>query len=221
MPGDPVYGFPQVQQNGTPVLDVASKDLVGLAAKGNIIIGDYTSTTFKTQVLPNLRPGSKSKTQPYVVDPTDVDLGYDTGDVENLCKGQSPCFGGDYTVQDKDGLLPGTQTNGSPRLFYESTLGDSTFRPLVSMPTSTLTVDAVLYTNHAMAGWSPAATATVFNGSRVARDDGVIYSGPIRINHDIRLLDDTFSPSIVLPMSVSRPTVTGFQECPASSCQTP
>jgi hypothetical protein len=225
MPGDPVYGFPQVKKQGTPVLDVASKDLVGLAAKGNIIVGDYTSPAFKTQVLPNLQPGPSSKTQPYVVDPTDVDLGYNTGDVENLCKGQFPCFEGDYTVQDKDGLLEGTQTDGDKRLFYESTLGDLEFKSLVNslgnMPTTTLQIDAVLYTNHAMAGFSPATTATVFNGSRVARDDGFIMSGPLRLNHDIRLLDGAFSPKIVLPMSISRPTIKGFQECPANSCPTP
>ncbi len=227
-PGDPTYGFPQVKDQGKPVFpDPFSQDLVGLAAKGNIIIGDYTKPAFRNNVLPNLKPGATSKTQPYVVDQTDANsLGYQNA-AAAACGGKSPCFDGNYDQQDKEGMADGLKADRTPRKFYESSLSDASFQNMVAnlpnearMPTgaNTTVIDAVLYTNHALAGFIPTTGTTVFNGAIVSRDDGIVSNGPFQITHDIRLLSDQAAQRITLPLDIKRSTLSGFKECAASGC---
>ena len=223
MPGGPVYGELKVSGGAKAYPNNDDKSLLGIAAKGNIVIGDYTSTYFKNNVLPNLRPKSispSSKVQPYVVDPTDANLGYETSAAIN-CSGKIPCFDGNYDQRDKDGLLPGVKTDGTARKFYESTLKDATFKSYLSMPAAggTLTIDATLYTNHALAGYYPGSV--VVNGAMVSRDDGLVRTGALTVNHDIRLSTTTTSRTakeIGLPLSLQRPRLTSWQECPSSGC---
>lgn len=219
LPGDPLYGFPEVKKSGgTPLYpDPATQDLFGLAAKGNIVIGDYTSDAFKSTVVPLLRPGPDSKTQPYVVDGTDVDLGYGNA---NVCNNQQPCFNGDYTAVDKDGIAEVVRSDGTMRHFYESTLTDDAFRHYLSMPSGNdnLTVSAVLYTNHALTGAVTSNGRTIINGALVSRDDGLVVNGPLQINHDIRLLSDNTSALIALPLSLKRPSLLGVEECATAGC---
>lgn len=217
--------------------DPLTKDLLGLAAKGNIIIGDYTSDRFKDAVLPNLRPGDSSKTQPYEIDASDEDLGYANA---SACSSSTPCtFDGNYDQVDKDGLKEGEKMefdrqgpdfNRSPiaagaRRFYESTLpdGDPTnpkegeFRYYVDqyLPRGTepMTIDAVLYTNHALAGFVPSSEPLTINGAMVSRDDGLVMNGSLIINHDVRLREGGLTSQIVLPLSMQRPRLVGFQDC--------
>jgi hypothetical protein len=249
MPGDPMYGFMQVKDgDGHPVIPdslVQTLDpetlpgLLALAAKGNIIVGDYTSAAFKLQVLPKVRPFSKddnptSKVQSYEVDPSDRSLGYHTDGPE-----EHPIFNGDYDEQDQelvnpdepDGpLQPGRKVDDTERRFYESTMKDSEFQDLVrhrptdaqpwGMPEGNrgMTIDAVLYTNHALAGLDPSDGLLELNGAFVSRDDALIWNGPFRINHDVRLMDPRTARLIVLPISLRRPAVVRFQECPESGC---
>lgn len=226
LPGDPVYGFPEAKDSqGNPLLpDVISRDLVGLAAKGNIVIGDYTSTVFRNNVLPNIRPyhpitNPNSKTQPYVIDPTDEALGYHSPipDLPNPDDPDHPFprFDGNY-----DALDGGVKMDDSDRRFYESSLPNAQFQATLNMPTGTqgMTIDAILYTNHALAGMISSTGYVVINGAMVSRDDGFVFNGPLRVNHDIRLLNGAVAPLIVLPMSMQRLDLSGFQECGPTGC---
>ncbi|MBI1991633.1 MAG: hypothetical protein HYY90_03560 [Candidatus Omnitrophica bacterium] len=150
LPGDPVYGFHKVKnaQGAKFYPDPETRDLLGLSAKGNIVIGDYTSQTFRDLVLPSLQPRSEAnpagKTQPYAVDPTDVPLGYqDAGVTRGLDNVDRPQFSGNYDRQDKTGgasaykmhwdltQAQDAQGNPIPRKFYESTLSDEEFRAII------------------------------------------------------------------------------------------
>ena len=221
VPGDPTYGFGLDDNN--------KKDLIGLAAKGNIILGDYTSNAFNMNALPLLQPldgaHTDGKTQPYVVDPTDVTLGYDSGN-SALCNGYAPCFHGDYTQEDKnpDGS-PGTKLDLTARKFYESSLSDAAFQVLVdptwdpSQPQGYHAhIEAVLYTNHALAGYAP-KYGTFFFGSIVSRDDALAFGGDyVTLLHDPRLSTQGGGSDIVLPLSFDRLQLRSWKECPTGSC---
>ncbi len=212
-PGDPTYGF------GFP--DPDTKDMLGLVAKGNIIIGDYTSTAFRNQVLPLLSSGTASAvTQAYVVDQTDADLlGYGNTDASS-CNGETPCFDGNYDQVDKQGLVPGEKMDHSERKFYESTLSDSDFKKLIDASDdlnnkngSTAVIDAVLFTNHALAGWGNSDSLRI-DGSMVSRDDAIRFRRRLNIYHDIRLLGSETAQQVVLPFTVKRPTLVTWREVP-------
>ena len=225
VPGNPTYGF------GLP--DNATRDLLGLAAKGNIVLGDYTwkgggdptkNDFAERGVLSLLQPQSAGnptgKTQPYVVDPSDQALGYDNAD-SSLCGGKSPCFDSDYTQVDANGA--GQKIDGTPRRFYESSLPDDEFQALVD-PSWRIdpsqeqpyegVVDAVLYTNHALTGFTPHHSLSFF-GSFVARDDGMVFGGYwMEFFHDLRLLGRDMASQVVLPVSVKRPELVRWRELP-------
>jgi len=212
----------------------STKTLLGLAAKGNVVIGDYTnynnplSVDFSDVVVPKLKPKTLSNpagvTKSYVVDRTDTDLGYDSLD-PSLCAGISPCFNGDYTQQDKQNGLPAFKQDGvTPRKFYETSLSDTSFRALVNPNlnnedyTSPITIDAVLFTNHAIASLVKAQNL-VLNGAMVARDDATVFNKTLTINHDSRLISDTSAAkTIALPFSIGRPKLRSVKECSATSC---
>jgi len=217
LPGDPVYGFSAVQNpDGTPVYaDPKTRDLVGFSAKGNIIVGDYTSAAFQNSVVPRLQPGPGSITQPYVVDSTDADLGYHDAGFDSFGR---PKFTGNYNQVDQ--LGSGTKLDGSPRKFYESSLSDREFQALVDPKLldgkATVEINGILFTNHAFAGFSNAQILS-FNGSLVARDDALIFNHELRITHDIRLLDPS-ARALNLPFAIKRPKVVQWQECRPSGC---
>ena len=224
MPGDPVYGELKVSGGAKAFPDNNTKSLLGLAAKGNIIIGDYNSLPFQSNVKPLIQSKAnnvKSKTQPYVVDDTDKNLGYDSGN-PSACGNKSPCFNGDYTQQDRqNGVLASTADN-VPRTFVMSNFRGKDFTQALKdagMPSAGLpmTIDAVLYTNHALAGFVPGSLT--INGAMVARDDGLIRNGALTINHDIRLLGVNTAQQVVLPLSLRRPTLSAWRECtPTDPC---
>ncbi len=228
------YGFavPDHSPYNFNLASNSTKTLLGLAAKGNVVIGDYTnynnplSVDFSDIVVPKLKPKTLSNpdgvTKPYVVDRTDTDLGYDSAD-PSLCAGISPCFNGDYTVQDKQGGLPAFKLDGTPRKFYETSLSDASFRALVNPNlnnedyTAPITIDAVLFTNHAIASLVKAQNL-VLNGAKVARDDAAVFNQTFTINHDTRLISDTSAKAIALPFSLGRPKLRSVKECSATSC---
>lgn len=203
VPGDPQYSF------GLPANK--TKTFLGLAAQGNIVIGDYTTGQFESKVVSLLGRGSQSITQPYVVDPADTALGYRD---YNDNKGR-PVFSGDYNRSDG-----GRKTDSSPRDFYESSLPDSDFQALVASnlntPSAAVKLDATLFTNHALAGLVTARDLTI-NGTLVARDDGLIFGRNLTINHDARLTDPQSFARFGLPMSIKRPQLQSWQECSESS----
>lgn len=204
LPGDPDYGF------GFP--DPNTRDFLGLAAKGNVVVGDYTSQEFQDNVLPKLTPGPDSLTQPYVIDQTDADLGYHDYGFDG--KGR-PRFSGNYDQPDG-----GTKLDGSSRKFYESTLKDADFTPLIESrlldPTKSVRIDAVIFTNHALAGLVKSKSLTL-NGSMVSRDDGLMFGHALYINHDLRLFSHP-AEKLALPFSIQRPRLIQWEECPPDGC---
>ena len=235
VPGNPTYGFSQVQAFTNTYETPQSSDMVGLSAKGNIIIGDYTSDEFNNYVKPKLTPnGEKSLVQPYVVDPSDATIGYDSK-TRSLCGGKSPCFNGRYT--DPDGgtyfdynkLGQPIKTDGTKRKFYESSLREDKFTALIDpddplyAPGKTARIDAVLYTNHAIAGYVPPKEEgrnLSLNGTMVGRDDALVIDSDFTINHDMRLNMHDVSPAD-LPVTIARPQLRSWVECPPSGCPAP
>jgi len=169
-----------------------TRDFLGLASKGNVVIGDYTRNDWKRTVGRYLEPPF---TQAYNVDPADEDIGYISGYDED-----GPFFDGDYTAWDEKGY----KTDGKERKYYESSLSDNFIRTIAAASSQIRRVDAVSYTNHAFAGRVGAFTV---NGSIVSRDEAIIYSGSITMNYDIRAKtkgDDFHLPSeLALPQTMS------------------
>ncbi|MCM8813357.1 MAG: hypothetical protein NC924_05400 [Candidatus Omnitrophica bacterium] len=147
-----------------------SRDFLGLASKGNVIIGDYTRNDWKTNVVPYIKPNF---TRPYSVDPTDTSIGY----VQYMSNG-TPFFNGDYAAFDG-----GTKADGTPRRYYESSYADAYVTTVAVSATQINRIDAVTYTNHLFAG--KVANFTL-NGTIVARDDATVYTGSIEMNYDMR-----------------------------------
>lgn len=147
-----------------------TKDFLGLACKGNIIVGDYTRSDWITNVRPYLRPPF---TQGYEIDPSDASIGYDTNpDPTNYF------FNGDYTAYDG-----GKKADNTNRRFYESSVSDNTIRSVAVSSSQIRQVDAVTYNNHAFSG---KVGAFSINGCLVCRDEAIIYSGSIKLNYDMR-----------------------------------
>ncbi len=204
-PGDPYYGF------GLP--DNDTKDFLGLVAKGNIVIGDYTQPDFQKYVVDRLKPGLDTVVQPYAIDKTDVDLGYH--DLGFDGKGR-PLFSGNYDQQDG-----GLKLDGQPRKFYESTLSDAEFEQyvdpkLMDIQASGVSIDGVLFTNHALAGLVK-AEQLMMNGSVIARDEALTFNKALVVSHDLRLLSDK-SSILTLPFSIKRPRLVKWEECPPAGC---
>lgn len=216
MPGDPEYGMMYP--------DPDEQDLVGFAAKGNVVIGDYTSNKFQTETVPILQPYSASNTQgrtvDYAIDDTDAELGY-----HSFSQGGLKMFDGNYNAYDggykmtTDGT-PVLDGNGEPvpRKFYESSLSDAAFQALVA-PNQVHTIEGVLFTNHALAG-ATSADELQIHGAMVSRDDALVFGGELTVNYDIRLLDTDHDQGshITMPYGIERPELTKWEECPAEGC---
>ncbi|MFO7937805.1 MAG: hypothetical protein R6V06_09410 [Kiritimatiellia bacterium] len=182
-----------------------SKDMLGLIAKGNVVLGDYTSHNWLSSVGRNIKPPFVNG---YECDPTDASIGY--GDY----------FNGDYTARDggekinyrwdwekKEYVPSGTED----RRYYESTVGNHKISEL-SQSGYLSNIDAVLFNNHALMGM---VGACKFNGGFVCRDDGCIYTKSVRINWDIRLgskSPDGMNTFIFMPLTIGTPRVIGWRE---------
>ena len=169
-----------------------TRDFLGLAAKGNIVVGDYTSSTFN-KVKDFLAP---SFTQPYKVDDTDGDNGYIDYYIDD-----EPYFDGDYTDDDGGYKVDADGNVTGPRKFYESSFEDSYFSSFCDSGFVTH-IDAVCYTNHAFTG---RVVSTDINGIIVSRDEAIIYSGSLTINYDIRTKANRLGKKLYLPRSLALP----------------
>ena len=210
----------------------SNADMLGLVAKGNIVIGNCTSESWLASVEDYIStPFVKS----YAVDASDANIGYGDGTA-------SATFNGDYTAYDKnyDGTggkkvvattveldtghyeyrrgraywVPDTETtyaDSQTRHYYDSVVDADTLSGLCE---SVIRIDGVLYNNHAVMG-TPGAYGynTMINGSMICRDDALVMASGSRnmyFNWDIRLNSGAngnakFSSSLPLgPASVSR-----------------
>lgn len=184
------------------VADNQDADMVGLAAKGNIILGDYTSDTWRSNVNSYIQP---SFTAAYDTDPSDFDNGYDSDNDP----GNGYRFNGDYTATDGSKKINSAGNVGDRRYFQSSS--DQAFRTL--NPTNDVEqVDAVCYTNHLFGGKTEKIQ---FNGSIIARDEAVIFENSAKFAWDIRLgspLYDTARVSFALPQTLNVPITMYWRE---------
>ncbi|NCD34630.1 MAG: hypothetical protein EOL87_14590 [Spartobacteria bacterium] len=185
----------------------ADKDLLGLAAKGNIIVGNYTSSSWLTSTM--IKYTTPNFTSPYIVDESDASIGYCT----SVDSDSNYWFHANYTA--KDGGYQQGDTAGSPsRRFFESSLSDSDFIKYAGTGLyKPARVDAVLYNNHLMAGYF--GNNAEFNGCVVARDECIIPNGLMYFNWDIRLGDmahDSIDTYFYLPTSLAPCQTVGWRE---------
>ena len=228
----------------------ATKDLVGFAAKGNIVLGDASNASIFTSSIK-----SYLSTQPYVqqyaCDDSDKNIGYPRTIEYGYTKNESK-FCGDYTQVDGGSLVTittkkETQTTTTPvynsktrkwenktttteitrnvftdshtRHYYDSVVHNSLLKSLYSANGSNFLItkiDGVLYNNHGTFGKIGACT---INGSLVCRNEGILYSSYLNINHDIRLREDSaegIDNKVGMPLGAAAPGVTSWHELPES-----
>ena len=217
----------------------SKKDLLGLAAKGNIVMGDCTSSGWMDSTLKNVLTQS-----PYVqryACAQNEDGSWSDGDIGYPKAGDTK-FGGNYTVADggakvteskKDvyrteysydwwGNKTGSRqvfdhteyvyTKSQTRRYYDSVVAPHE----ISSRASTINqIDAVLYNNHGIFGRIGSCT---INGSLVCRNEGLIFSGSLFLNWDYRLFSgspESVANSLVgMPVATSVPQVLSWQEVP-------
>jgi len=190
----PSWSHPDADPASTVILN-STADFIGLACKGNVIIGDYTRNDWLNTCGNYLRPPF---TQGYGTDTSDAVIGYDSdNDPSN-----GYWFNGDYTVPDG-----GNKDNGEgsliDRRYYESSLSNDIISSIASPSNQIRNIDGIIYTNHAFAGRVGSFT---INGTIVARDEAIIYSGNIDMNYDIRAHGDGIeNTDIYLPRDLSLP----------------
>lgn len=183
----PSWPKPDYNASQTALANV-NKDFLGLCSKGNVVMGDYTSSGW-SQVKDFLDP---SFTNPYVVDQTDSSIGY-----VSYWQGGEPYFDGDYLAYDG-----GKKSDNSNRRYYESSLSNSQFQNL--NPTNSISqIDALVYTNHVIAG---RVSNMNFNGSVIARDEAIVFAGYVTMNFDYRVKENGNEyVDIELPITVLPP----------------
>jgi len=190
----PAWGKPDTDPDATDAVN-ASKDFLGLATKGNVVIGDYTSSNW-SWIKNYLKPPF---TQGYQTDSSDNSLGYDS----DQNSGNGYWFNGDYTAFDG-----GEKLDGSGRKFYESSYDDEYFSEIADKFSKITHIDAVSYTNHAVTGRVGQLT---LNGSIVSRDEAIGYSGHLTLNHDVRTRLEQVADRFYLPRQLDVPRTRFFQ----------
>ena len=87
----PAWSHSTSDNNDTETKNNATKDMLGLVAKGNIVIGDSTDTAWHNSVDAYIKSGtSSSVVKKYACDPSDAEIGYPATfqgnytDVENV-----------------------------------------------------------------------------------------------------------------------------------------
>ena len=221
----------------------ASKDMLGLVAKGNIVVGDCSSSSWYSSVGKYIDGRSSSSVvESYACDESDANIGYPA------------VFGGDYTaVESVDGNSfgkvrvvdtgetyveyepvydwRGRQTGTKPvtkhkkametsmdRRYYETACDDAI---LSSFSSDVACIDAILYNNHGIFG-TPNGGSSRFNlnGSLVCRDEALIFSGNgVSFNWDIRLMpkaNNRVTSALSLPVGPQTPYTMSWQEVPES-----
>jgi hypothetical protein len=169
----PVWTKPDDDPTQTATINSA-KDLVGFVAKGNVIMGDYTTKTWRNRTSNYIKP---SFTHGYATDPSDYHLGYDSDWNTN----NGYYFNGNYTAYD-GGYKDDGWGSPTPRRFYESSISDALFSSLAQQYIDR--IDGIFYNNHLLSG---TVDDYEVNGSLVARDEAIIYSTKVVMNWDIRL----------------------------------
>ena len=208
----------------------STKDLLCLAAKGNIVMGDCTSSSWLDTTLKKVLT-QQPYVQPYACAQAD-DGSWIDGDI-GYPKAGKTVFEGNYTVADGGNKVAqqavyrqekdrwGRTQNVLDHYTYTSTTGrryyDSVVAPNeISSRVSTITqIDAVLYNNHGIFGKLGQCT---INGSLVCRNEGMIFSGRLYLNWDYRLYsgspENVMNSLVGMPLGTGKPIVLFWQELP-------
>jgi len=189
----PAWAKPDTDPDTTDAVN-ADKDFLGLATKGNVVIGDYTSSSW-SWIKNYLKPPF---TQGYDTDSSDSSLGYDS----DGNSGNGYYFAGDYTALDG-----GTKTDGLDRRYYESSYPDGYVSSITDSYSNITQIDAVTYTNHAVTGRVGELT---MNGSFVSRDEAIGYSGHLTMNYDVRAQLEQVADNFYLPRQLDVPRTRFF-----------
>ena len=225
----PNWNHPDQNPDATTAVN-NTKDILGLAAKGNIVMGDYTSSSWLGDARSGLQYYMKSGpyVQQYICDESDKNIGYPRTTQYGWTSNESK-FCGDYTQKDGGNTLAVTSTrsgnstvyslsNAKTRTYYQSVCHPNLITKL-SQNSSTITqIDAVMYNNHGIFGRLGACT---INGSLVCRNEAMIYTTSLKINWDHRLYSgnaDSALSRMGLPMDASQPpTLLTWREVPATT----
>ena len=203
----------------------STKDLLCLAAKGNIVMGDCASSGWLDNTLKKVLT-QRPYVQPYACAQAD-DGSWIDGDIGYPKAGDS-VFAGNYTATDggnKVGIVYkkdkyGRQTKeidhytiATGRRYYDSVVAPN---EISSRYKSAITqIDAVLYNNHGIFGKLGQCT---INGSLVCRNEGMIFSGKLFLNWDYRLYsgspENVMNQLVGMPLGTGKPVVLSWQEVP-------
>ena len=207
----------------------STKDLLCLAAKGNIVMGDCTASGWLDNTLKKVLT-QQPYVQPYACAKAD-DGSWIDGDIGYPKAGNS-VFAGNYTAADGGNKVVQEavyrqEWNGRrwqnvlDHYDYKSATGrryyDSVVAPNeISSRASTITqIDAVLYNNHGIFGKLGQCT---INGSLVCRNEGMIFSGKLYLNWDYRLYsgspENVMNQLVGMPLGTGKPIVQFWQEVP-------
>ncbi|MFH0938129.1 MAG: hypothetical protein V1899_02445 [Planctomycetota bacterium] len=189
----------------------ASKDMVGFASKGSVILGQYYRMvrSDKTPISGMyddsdgwgtaryyFKSGFQNNTlQAYQADPTDQSIGY----YDPI----THCFHGDYTIAD--GGQRYDDANYSTKIarnYYESSFPDTYIQSLCAARPAI--IQGLFYTNH-LYGGRPQNVRIM--GSLVARDEGIIFNGFCRLFYDPRSASSGDTSSRV---DIFLPPTTGY-----------
>lgn len=208
----------------------STKDLLCLSAKGNIVMGDCTSSSWLDTTLKKVLT-QQPYVQPYGCAQADDGTWID-GDIGYPTAGKT-VFEGNYTAADGGNKVAqqavyrqerdrwGRLQNVLDHYEYKSATGrryyDSVVAPNeISSRASTITqIDAVLYNNHGIFGKLGQCT---INGSLVCRNEGMIFSGKLYLNWDYRLYsgspENVMNQLVGMPLGTGKPKVLFWQEVP-------
>ena len=210
----------------------SSKDLLCLAAKGNIVMGDCTAgSSWLDNTLKKVLT-QQPYVQPYACAQAD-DGSWIDGDIGYPKLGKTK-FEGNYTDTDGGSKVKETPVyrqekdrwgrlqNVLDHYTYSVTTGrryyDSVVAPneIASRAKTAITqIDAVLYNNHGIFGKLGQCT---INGSLVCRNEGMIFSGKLYLNWDYRLYsgspENVMNKLVGMPLGTGKPIVQFWQEVP-------
>ncbi|MFZ4394252.1 MAG: hypothetical protein ACOYOU_01340 [Kiritimatiellia bacterium] len=200
----PAWPKPDATPDTTMVAN-SQRDMLGLCAKGNTLMGDYTDSSWDSNVSYYSRPPF---TAPYKIDNSDLSNGYGSYQDAN----GEWWFNGNYTASDGGSRVSGSGT--APRTFLTSSIDAATFKAF-AQPTRVARVDAVMYNNHLLSGLIGDSSGMLINGSVISRDEAMIYYNTINLNWDIRLGSTSKEASLIdifLPGTLAPPQTACFRE---------
>ena len=208
----------------------SSKDLLCLAAKGNIVMGDCTSSSWLDTTLKKVLT-QQPYVQPYACAQAD-DGSWIDGDIGYPRAGKT-VFEGNYTAADGGNKVAQEavyrqEWNGrrwqnvldhyeyksaTGRRYYDSVVPPNEIADRAK--TAITQIDAVLYNNHGIFGKLGQCT---INGSLVCRNEGMIFSGKLYLNWDYRLYsgspENVMNQLVGMPLGTGKPVVQFWQEVP-------